>query len=177
MFHSSRSIPYFGERPKNAVLYQFCTSPNEFCVFGIDPTLNVFEKNISVTVTTDRNLRLVNKSTNKPPVFIGPLLMHQHKAWKTYSKFAHTLKEKWEERGKTSASTGGSQFTIGFENRRYKIQFFSPTKFPNPLRTCVKYVSFIWNMQSTTHGIKLISQAFLLIFVPRAQGRNLYPYS
>ena len=87
------------------------------------------------------------------------------------------LKEKWEERGKTSASTGGSQFTIGFENRRYKIQFFSPTKFPNPVRTYVKYVSFIWNMQSTTHGIKLISQAFLLIFVPRAQGRNFYPYS
>lgn len=70
---------------------QFCTNPNEFCVFGIDPTFNIFDKNISLTVTTYRNLRLENTSTNKPPVFIGPLLMHQRKDWKTYSKFAHAL--------------------------------------------------------------------------------------
>ena len=70
---------------------QFCTNFNEFCVFGVDLTFNIFDKNISLTVTTYRNLRLVNETTGKPPVFIGPLLIHQHKDWKTYSKFAHAL--------------------------------------------------------------------------------------
>lgn len=64
-------------------LGQFCTNPNEFFVFGIDPTFNMFDKNISLTVSTYRNLKLENESTGKPPVFIGPLLMHQHKDWKT----------------------------------------------------------------------------------------------
>ena len=27
---------------------QFCTNPTEFCVFGIDPTFNIFDKNITV---------------------------------------------------------------------------------------------------------------------------------
>lgn len=73
-------------------LAQFCTSQREFCVFGVDPTFNIFDRNISLTVTTYRNLKLENKQTGKPPVFIGPLLMHQCKDWKMYSKFAHLIK-------------------------------------------------------------------------------------
>ena len=89
---------------------QFCTNPKEFCVFGIDPTFNIFDKNISLTVTTYRNLRLENKNTNKPPVFIGPLLMHQHKDWKTYSKFAHTLiAEKPQLEGILACGTDGEK--------------------------------------------------------------------
>ena len=60
-------------------LVQFCTDPQEFSIFCADPTFNIFEDNISLTVTTYRNLKLENKPTNEPPVFIGPLLMHQHK--------------------------------------------------------------------------------------------------
>ena len=73
-------------------LKKFCTNPMNFCIFGIDPTFNIFDKNISLTVTTYRNLKLEQTTTGKPPVFIGPLLMHQKKDWKTYSKFAHALK-------------------------------------------------------------------------------------
>ena len=69
----------------------FCTDSEEFCVFGADPTFNLFEENIALTVTTYRNLKLIDKETGKAPVFIGPLLMHQHKDWKTYSHFAHTV--------------------------------------------------------------------------------------
>lgn len=60
-------------------------------MFGIDPTFNIIDRYISLTVTTYRNLKLENKETGKPPVFIGPLLMHQRKDWKTYSKFAYLL--------------------------------------------------------------------------------------
>lgn len=103
---------------------QFCTNPNEFCVFGIDPMFNIFDRNISLTVTTYRNLRLVNKSTNKPPVFIGPLLMHQHKDWQTYSKFAQTLIiEKQQLEGILACGTDGERALIdGFKrNLRFAI--------------------------------------------------------
>ena len=69
----------------------FCTNPNEFCVFGADLTFNIFQENISLTVTTYRNLKLHHGSTKKPPVFITPILMHQRKDWKTYSRFANSL--------------------------------------------------------------------------------------
>eukprot|EP00794_Sanderia_malayensis_P004990 gene4990-5648_t len=70
---------------------KFCTDPREFCVYGIDPTFNIFKENISLTVTTYRNLRLMKRDTNKPPMFIGPVLMHQRKDWRTYSRFAHRI--------------------------------------------------------------------------------------
>ena len=96
---------------------QFCTNPNEFCIFGIDPTFNIFDKNISLTVTTYRNLGLENTSTNKPPVFIGPLLMHQRKDWKTYSKFAHALiTQKPQLEGMLACGTDGEKALIdGFK--------------------------------------------------------------
>ena len=39
-------------------LVQFCTNPKEYSVLGIDPTFNIFDRNISLTVTTYRNLKL-----------------------------------------------------------------------------------------------------------------------
>ena len=69
-------------------LVQFCTNPRSFCVLGIDPTFNIFDRNIILTVTTYRNLKLENAKTGKPPVFVGPLLMHQRKDWQAFSKFA-----------------------------------------------------------------------------------------
>ena len=56
----------------------FCTNPKEFSIFCIDPTFNISTENISLTVTTYRK-----KETGQPPVFIGPLLLHQKKDWKT----------------------------------------------------------------------------------------------
>jgi len=104
---------------------QFCTNPNEFCVFGIDPTFNIFDKNISLTVTTYRNLRLESKNTNKPPVFIGPLLMHQHKDWKTYAKFAHTLiSEKPELEGILACGTDGEKALIDGFKRNLRFAMF-----------------------------------------------------
>ena len=69
----------------------FCTNPKEFSVFSIDPTFNIFNDNISLTVTTYRNLKLENPSTGQAPVFLGPLLMHQKKDWKTYSRYPNCL--------------------------------------------------------------------------------------
>ena len=72
-------------------LVQFCTDPQEFSIFCADPTLNIFEDNISLTVTKYKNLKSENRATKQPTVFIGPLLMHQDKDWKTDSRFANSL--------------------------------------------------------------------------------------
>ena len=61
----------------------FCTNPVEFCVIAVDPTFNIFKEKISLPVTTYKNLKLINKETAKPPVFIGRILLHQSKDWKT----------------------------------------------------------------------------------------------
>ena len=72
-------------------LEHFCTNPSEFCVFSVDPTFIVFKDMISLTVTVYKNLKLAQKKTGKPPVFIGLVLLHQNSEWKTFSKFAHGL--------------------------------------------------------------------------------------
>jgi len=104
---------------------QFCTNPSEFSVLGIDPTFNIFDRNISLTVTTYRNLKLENKQTNKPPVFIGPLLMHQHKDWKTYSKFAHALTaESSVLEGVLACGTDGEKALIDGFKRNFRFSTF-----------------------------------------------------
>ena len=107
-----------------AELVHFCTNPRSFSVFGIDPTFNIFDKNISLTVTTFRNLKLEQSKTGKPPVFVGPLLMHQRKDWKTYSKFAHSLiTAKSVLEGILPVGTDGEQALIdGFQRHlRYAV--------------------------------------------------------
>ena len=61
----------------------FCTNPKEFSIFCIDPTFNIFTENINLTDTTYYiNLKLEQKETGQPPVFIGPLLLHHKKTEK-----------------------------------------------------------------------------------------------
>ena len=72
-------------------MIKFLTDPKEFSVFGIDPTFNIFNEDLSLTVTSFRNLKLVNKKSGKPPVFIGPVFMHRKKDASSYSKFAYNI--------------------------------------------------------------------------------------
>eukprot|EP00794_Sanderia_malayensis_P001899 gene1899-2156_t len=94
----------------------FCTNPRQFSVLTFDPTFNIFHANISLTVTTYRNLRLESKQTNKAPVFIGPLLLHRKKDWKTNSNFANSLvTEKEELEGVLACGVDGDKaLMIGF---------------------------------------------------------------
>ena len=106
-------------------LGQFCTNPKEFCVFGVDPTFNIFDRNISLTVTTYRNLKLENRKTGKAPVFIGPLLMHQHKDWRTYSKFAYLLtSESPVLEGILACGTDGEMALIDGFKRNFRFATF-----------------------------------------------------
>ena len=78
--HPVFSTTLYSDRQIDEMI-KFLTDPKEFSVFGIDPTFNIFNEDLSLTVTSFRNLQLVNKKTGKPPVFIGPVFMHQKKDW------------------------------------------------------------------------------------------------
>eukprot|EP00794_Sanderia_malayensis_P009402 gene9402-10390_t len=106
-------------------LVQFCTDPLEHCILGVDPTFNIFESNISLTVTSYRNLRLISKETNKHPVLIGPIFMHQSKDWRTYSRFARSLiTEKPELEGLLACGTDGELALIDGLSRNFKFAVF-----------------------------------------------------
>ena len=106
-------------------LKHFCTNPHEFCIFGVDPTFNIFEENISLTVTTYRNLKLHKDVTKKPPVFIGPVLMHQRKDWKTYARFANSLTTECPElEGVLACGTDGERALIDGLKRNFRFALF-----------------------------------------------------
>ena len=114
--HPSFSVVLSLERQLDD-LVNFCTNPKEFSVFSIDTTFNIFNDNISLTVTTKRNLKLENPSTGQAPVFIGPLLMDQKKDRKTYSRFANCLvTEKPEISAFLACGTAGEKAIVdGFK--------------------------------------------------------------
>ena len=66
----------------------FCTYPGYHCVFGIDPTFNLGQFNL--TVTTYKQLQLV-KSTGEHPTFVGPLFLHYRKNFSCYNSFSSGL--------------------------------------------------------------------------------------
>ncbi|XP_028410639.1 uncharacterized protein LOC114533331 [Dendronephthya gigantea] len=106
-------------------LKHFCTNPHEFCIFGVDPTFNIFEENISLTVTTYRNLKLHKDVTKKSPVFIGPVLMHQRKDWKTYARFANSLITECPElEGLLACGTDGERALIDGLKRNFRFALF-----------------------------------------------------
>ena len=73
--HPSFSVVLSLERQLDDAV-NFCTNPKEFSVFSIDPTFNIFNDNISLTVTIYRNLKLENLLAGPAPIYLGPLLMH-----------------------------------------------------------------------------------------------------
>ena len=106
-------------------LQLFCTHPAEFSILSVDPTFNIFDKNLSLTVTTYRNLRLTHKETGKPPVFVGPLLMHQKKDCPTYSKFSHRLvTENPALEGLLACGTDGEKALIDGLARNFRYAIF-----------------------------------------------------
>ena len=70
-------------------LVRFCTSDDEFGILTLDPTFSLGE--FDVTVITYRHLLLHSKRTGRPPVFVGPALIHYRKTFSTYFHFLSTL--------------------------------------------------------------------------------------
>ena len=88
--HPSFSVVISLERQLDDVV-NFCTNPKEFSLFSNDPTFNIFNDNSSLTITSYKNLKLEDPPTGQTTVFLGPLLMHQKKDCKTYSRFKNCL--------------------------------------------------------------------------------------
>ena len=67
----------------------FCCDPFKFSILGIDPTFNLGK--FSVTPTVYRHLLLCDRCTGHSPLLIGPMLVHDHKHFRSYNYFLSTL--------------------------------------------------------------------------------------
>ena len=70
-------------------LVRFCTHEHNFSVFTADPTFCLGD--FDVTPVTYRHLFLRSHRTNRPPVFVGPLLIHYRKTFSSYLFFSSSL--------------------------------------------------------------------------------------
>lgn len=70
---------------------RFCCSQREAYPLGLDTTFNLGE--FYVTPTSYKNLLLYNVRDDKPPLFIGPTLVHMTRGYSTYCHLASKLKE------------------------------------------------------------------------------------
>ena len=66
-------------------LATFCSDPAEFSILGADPTFNLGR--FDVTVTSYRNLKVVDRSSGRHPIMIGPMLISQTKTFDIYNQF------------------------------------------------------------------------------------------
>ena len=81
-----------------AELETFCTDEAMFTVMQLDPTFNLGP--YECTPISYRNLLLERKSTGKPPIFVGPVLLHYKKDEHTFKDFLNKLKSlrpRWQD--------------------------------------------------------------------------------
>lgn len=71
------------ERQLNDVT-RFCCDPFEFSVLTVDPTLSLGDFDVTPTI-------LESNQGGKPPVLIGPVLIHYRKTFETYLFFASSM--------------------------------------------------------------------------------------
>ena len=70
-------------------LIRFGTDASEHCILTIDPTFSLGE--FDVTPITYRHLLVKSRRTGKPPICIGPILIHYKKSFQTYHYFVSSL--------------------------------------------------------------------------------------
>lgn len=70
-------------------LERFCCDSSGYSILTVDPTFSLGE--FDVTPTTYRHLLSCSKRTNKPPVLLGPTMIHYRKNFSTYKFFASCM--------------------------------------------------------------------------------------
>lgn len=70
-------------------LERFCCNASAFSVITVDPTFSLGD--FDVTPTTYRHLLLRVKRTGKPPVMLGPIMIHYRKNFSAYVFLASSL--------------------------------------------------------------------------------------
>ena len=70
-------------------LVTFCTDPDEMLVLGADPTFNLGR--FSATVTSYRNVKVVERVSGHHPAMIGPILISQTKTFDACKHFFNKI--------------------------------------------------------------------------------------
>ena len=72
-------------------LVRFCTVAGEDFILTVDPTFSLGD--FDLTPVTYRHRLLVSRRTGRPPVCLGPVMIHFRKTFSTYHFFASSLVE------------------------------------------------------------------------------------
>lgn len=89
-------------------LATFCIDPEGFSIFGADPTFNLGRFN--VTVTSYRNLKVLDRASGNHPTMIGPMLISQTKSFDAYNHFfSKILSLNKDTRGILAFGTDGEE--------------------------------------------------------------------
>ena len=70
-------------------LERFCCDPFQFCALGVDLTFKLGQ--FSVTTMVYRHLLMEDTKSQKPPLVLRPIFVHQRKQFSTYNYFLSTL--------------------------------------------------------------------------------------
>ena len=70
-------------------MVRFLTNHRNFSILTVDTTYNLGD--FYVTPTTYKHLMLLEVTSNKHPIFPGPILVHQRKDFASFSYFANAL--------------------------------------------------------------------------------------
>ena len=119
-------------------------------------------------MTVYKNLKLAQNKTGKPPVFIGPVLLHQNSEWKTISKFAHCLTTEQPSLAGIQAygSDGEKALTDGFK-RNFQFAF--------GLRCFIHFKKNIEKDLSEGKFNGLLKSDFMLEIFGKQEGELKYP--
>ena len=88
-------------------------------VLGVDKTFNLCR--MHVTVTCFKQMTVTKDKTDEPPLFIGPMFLHDNSDYKTYSYFFHHLRLK--------LGTNHARLVIGTDDEQAMVKAIT-TEFP-----------------------------------------------
>ena len=88
-------------------------------VLGVDKTFNLCR--MHVTVTCFKQMTVTKDKTDEPPLFIGPMFLHDNSDYETYSYFFHHLRLK--------LGTNLARLVIGTDDEQAMVKAIT-TEFP-----------------------------------------------
>ena len=117
-------------------------------VLGVDKTFNLCDMHI--TVTCFKQLAVNRPQTGKPPIFIGPLFIHDNSGCETYSHFFHHVKMKL-----VTSDTPTNRLVIGSDDEKALIKTVRTVFHDSTHVLCIRHLCQNTKQQLTDDAINI----------------------
>ena len=155
-----RSVIRTSGRPPTIILYndeQIVDIKNLCCsgqtVLGVDKTFMLCK--MHVTVTCYKQLTVTRTTTEEPPLFVGPIFIHDNSDYETFSQFFHLLKLKL-------TGTEVTKLVVGTDDEKALVKAII-TEFPHSTHVlCTRHLQENVRQQLTDDGVSLNERKVIL---------------